>query len=126
MHTLLLVDDNKNIREFCRRELEKCGYRVLTAAHGLEALNLCDAGSPDVVVLDIRMPGISGLETTQRLFSLYPDIPVILHTAHKGDLAFDFPGGHVRALVEKSDDLEGLKDTIAQVLDRQDGRRVQA
>jgi CheY-like chemotaxis protein len=126
LHTVLLVDDNKNIREFCRRELEKCGYRVLVAAHGLEALNLCDAGSPDVVVLDVRMPGIDGLETNERLFSLYPDIPVILHTAHRGDLGIDLHKGHIRALVEKSDDIEALRETIIQVLDRPERRRAHA
>ncbi len=116
MATVLVVDDNRNIRDFCRRELEKDGYRVLVAASGEEAVRICDADSPDLVVLDIRMPGQDGLETMGRIARRHPLLPVVFFTAHPADLHFDFRSWPARACVEKSENLGALKAKIAEIL----------
>jgi CheY-like chemotaxis protein len=116
LQTVLLVDDNKSIREFCRRELEMIGYRVAVAADGEEALSICQSVPPDVVVLDVRMPGMSGIDLIRVLSERRVLIPVILHSAQKLEMDFAGIGRQVRAYLQKSPDLSELKSTIARVL----------
>src|SRR3970040_1363785 len=123
MHTILVVDDSKNIREFCGRELEKCGYRVLVAAGGREPLNLCDTEFPDVVVLDVRMPGLDGFETIRRLVYRSAALPVIFHTAHREDVRPEELCVPARWCVEKSQDLGELKSAISEALTWMDRER---
>jgi two-component system KDP operon response regulator KdpE len=74
------VDDEKPLRDFVRRNLEVRGYRVLTASNGLEALALFETEHVDLVILDVMMPHLDGLETTRRIreSSL---VPIIILTA---------------------------------------------
>ena len=116
MYTILVVDDSKNIREFCRRELEKCAYRVLVAQNGQEALDLCDSDSPDLIVLDVRMPGLDGLETVRQLLKRSSTTPVVFHTSHRRDPRLERHGWPARACIEKSQDLGELKSAIARSL----------
>jgi len=78
--TVLVVDDEKPLREFVRRNLEVRQYRVLTAANGLEALAAFDAQAIDLVVLDIMMPNMDGLELIRRIRE-ESDVPILLLTA---------------------------------------------
>lgn len=81
MQTILVVDDELSMREFLKILLEKEGYRILTAADGTEALSLAGQNPIDLVVSDIRMPGISGLELLAALKEKNADLPVIMITA---------------------------------------------
>ncbi len=81
MQTILVVDDELSMREFLKILLEKEGYRILTAADGAEALSLAGQNPIDLVVSDIRMPGISGLELLAALKEKNADLPVIMITA---------------------------------------------
>lgn len=65
--TVLVVDDEKPLRDFVRRNLEARGYKVLNAANGLEALAIFENEQVDLVILDIMMPHLDGLETTRRI-----------------------------------------------------------
>ena len=116
MFTVLFVDDSRNIREFCRRELEKDGYKVLEAPDGQVALDICGQERPDIMVLDLRMPVLDGLETVRRVRDLYPELPVILHTAHLEDLPVSSGPRPVFDCVEKTRDLVQLKSSIARAL----------
>ncbi|MBI4495250.1 MAG: response regulator transcription factor [Chloroflexi bacterium] len=82
--TVLVVDDEPRIRRFVRTELEAQGYRVLLAENGAQGLELIETEAPDLVVLDLIMPGIDGFETLERLREL-TQVPVILLTAKGGD-----------------------------------------
>jgi CheY-like chemotaxis protein len=124
LYTILVVDDSRNILDFCRRELAKCGYRIVLAHDGQEALDLCDAAPPDVVVLDIHMPGLDGLGTMRQLSARHTTIPVIFHTAHRDDLACDYRDWPVLACVEKTQDLSELKSAIVDALTHvEEGRK---
>ena len=67
MKTLLFVDDDTGFRELCRRVFEEEGYCVLLARDGAAALAMVAAQPPDVAILDVRMPAMSGLELAEEL-----------------------------------------------------------
>jgi two-component system KDP operon response regulator KdpE len=82
--TILVVDDEKSIREFIHRNLEIRDFKVLTANDGIHALKVFNSNNVDLVILDIMMPRMDGLETTQRIRqSSY--IPIIILTALDGE-----------------------------------------
>lgn len=80
--TILVVDDEKDIRISLTGILEDEGYTVLTAEGGVEALECAQQELPDLVLLDIWMPGMDGLETLERLKALFPEITVIMISGH--------------------------------------------
>lgn len=65
--TILVVDDEEQVRKLLQRILAEAHYDVVTAANGQEALDLVDKSEPALVLLDIRMPGKSGLEVLEQL-----------------------------------------------------------
>ncbi|MGH7341019.1 MAG: sigma-54-dependent transcriptional regulator [Candidatus Rokuibacteriota bacterium] len=79
---VLVVDDEPNIRKVLGALLEQAGYEVALAASALEALELVRAHDPDLVITDLRMPGVDGLDLLRRLREDFPEIPVVLLTAH--------------------------------------------
>jgi len=78
--TVLVVDDEKPLRDFVRRNLEVRGYKVLNASNGLEALAIFNNTQIDLVILDIMMPHLDGLETTRRIRE-HSRVPIIILTA---------------------------------------------
>ena len=79
---ILIVDDEKSIREMLRMTLEYEGYSVSEAESGSKAVSALAAAQPDAVILDVKMSGMDGIETLERLKELRPDLPVILLTGH--------------------------------------------
>jgi len=116
MTTILFVDDHKNIREYCRRELEEEGYRVFVARDGEEAIRLMESVRPDLFILDIRMPGINGLEAAAEIRARQCDEPIILFTSYDDACTRDERASCATACVEKREDLTELKDVIVAVL----------
>lgn len=82
METILIVDDEESIRQSLEGILSDEGFRTVVAANGEEALTLAQAEDPDLVLLDIWMPGIDGLETLQRLRQSRPNQLVIMMSGH--------------------------------------------
>src|SRR5208337_1003930 len=82
MQTILVVDDERVIREGCRRLLAPEGYEVLTAENGMEALDLLATQSPDLILCDLVMPVMGALEVLQEIKVHYPDLPLIVITGH--------------------------------------------
>ena len=80
--TVLVVDDEKNVRLTLRQALEDLGLQVNTAAGGEEALDRIEDTEHDLMLLDLRMPGLDGLEVLQRTRRQAPDLPVVIVTAH--------------------------------------------
>jgi DNA-binding NtrC family response regulator len=79
---LLVADDEKNIREGLAAALEMDGYEVVTAADGTEALNRYEKGDIDLIITDLRMPGVSGEELQKKIGIENPGLPVIILTGH--------------------------------------------
>ncbi len=80
MDTILVVDDDEDMRETLRLILEKEGYRLLTASNGNEAEEVCRKSRPGLVITDIIMPDKDGLETITDLQRNYPDMKIIAIT----------------------------------------------
>lgn len=95
---VLVVDDDKAVRESLRRSLEFNGYEVALAADGAEALAGIAATAPDVVVMDVMMPRLDGLEATRALRAAGNDLPVLVLTAR------DAVGDRVEGLDAGADD----------------------
>lgn len=80
--TLLIIDDEKNIRDGLAANFELEDYNVKTAASGEEGIELISKGDIDLVITDLRMPGISGEEVLKHVATVTPGIPVIILTGH--------------------------------------------
>lgn len=116
MKTILLAEDNKGMALLCKQGLEEEGYKVLLAYDGEEACHAVQDNTPDVVVLDISMPRVGGLEALARIKETYSDIPVILFTGFDDDCVRDRRAQLAIACVEKSGDLSELKRAIIRAL----------
>jgi nitrogen regulation protein NR(I) len=82
MGTILVVDDDPQLRQSFEKLLTQEGHTVWVAANGEAALATVKAQVPDLVIMDVRMPGMSGLETFRRLHEIEPKLPVIIMTAY--------------------------------------------
>jgi len=112
---VLIVDDEEGIRLLYKEELEEEGYEVELASSGEEALKKLDSGQMDMVLLDIKMPGMDGVEVLRKLKEKYKELPVILCTAYP-HYKQEFGTWASDAYVVKSSDLRELKDKIKDVL----------
>jgi NADH-quinone oxidoreductase subunit E len=79
---VVVIDGEDSIRESCRQTLERQGYRVSVAADGMEGLDLLKRTRPRVVILDLRMPGVSGLDVLKKLPGIDPHLIPIIITGH--------------------------------------------
>ena len=78
---LLVVDDDESLRRVTEMQLEEAGYQVLTASGGEEALALVEQQTPDLVLSDLKMPGLSGMDVLQAIRRNHPEVTVVLLTA---------------------------------------------
>ena len=116
MKKILVVDDEENIRLLYKEELEEEGFLVELARSGEEALEKLSLFRPDLVTLDIKMPGMGGLEVLKRIREKERDLPIILCSAY-GEFKLDFTTWASDAYVVKSADLTDLKSTIRKFLE---------
>ena len=82
MEKILIVDDEKNYPKIIGEILENEGYKALTASNGMEALDILNKEIVDIVLTDVKMPGMSGIQLLEKIKQTYPDTPVIIMTAH--------------------------------------------
>jgi DNA-binding response OmpR family regulator len=92
---VLVADDDEDILQLVAFRLEKAGYRILTASDGEQALQIAMDEHPDLAVLDVMMPRLTGLEVTQRLRAEGKRMPIVLLTARvqEADIARGFEAG---------------------------------
>jgi len=113
--TLLIADDEENILILYKHEFEADGYRVITAGNAQEALALIESEHPDLLIMDICMPEMDGIEALGKILSQNHKLPVILNTAYSS-YKDNFMSWAANAYVVKSSDLTELKDTVKRVL----------
>jgi CheY-like chemotaxis protein len=113
--TILVVDDDENQRFLCQEVLTDEGYNVLVAKDGKEALRKVEQKRPDLVILDIVMPKMDGMEAMTRILRKHRKIPVILNTSYSR-YREDFMTWAADAYVVKSSDFMELKKKIKELL----------
>jgi CheY-like chemotaxis protein len=117
MATLLIVDDETHQRMLYQEELSEEGYQIILASNGKEALEKVSEATPDLVVLDIRMPVMDGLEALGKIIGKERNIPVIIHSAYSS-YKEDFMSWAADDFVVKSADLTELKRKIRELLEK--------
>lgn len=112
---ILIVDDEKNIRFLLKEELTDEGYDVILAESGSTALELIRKEKPDLVTLDIKMPGEDGLSVLRKIREIEYDLPVIICSAYSVYKS-DFSAVAADHYVVKSSNFEELKNKIKEIL----------
>jgi two-component system, NtrC family, nitrogen regulation response regulator NtrX len=116
---ILLIDDDAGIRDSMRMPLEYEGYEYLQAATAEEGISLVQRESPDIVFLDIKMPGMDGMEALTRIKAIDDSVPVVMISAHgTTSTAFEASKRGAIDFIEKPFGAERLLVTIRNQLDR--------
>lgn len=116
MKKILIADDEVSMRKLYERELAKEGYEIITASNGKEAMEKVRQEIPDLLVLDIRMPGMDGLHTMSCILEENDELPIIINSAYSS-YKDSFMSWTADAYLVKSSDLTELKSTVATVLE---------
>lgn len=111
MKKILLVDDEDSIHLLYREELEEEGYEVHSALSGEEALEKLKIINPDLVILDINMPGMNGIDALRRIKEDCPNLPVILSSAYQ-EFKQDLASWASDDYIVKSSNLNELKEAV--------------
>ena len=133
--TVLVVDDLRGVRQILASLLARAGYQTIEAESGQQAIQLARQQPPDAVLLDIRMPGMSGFEVLERLHEDDPDLPVIMVTAYDDVetavqamrmgayhyLTKPFHGDEVVAILERAMEHRRLSQQVRDLRERLDG-----
>jgi two-component system response regulator (stage 0 sporulation protein F) len=115
MPKILVIEDEKNLRQLYKQDLERDGFAVVTAASAPEGLAMVETEAPDLIVMDIRLPGMDGLEAMSRVLDKHPKIPVILNSAYSS-YKDSFMSWSADAYVVKSADTDELRARVKELL----------
>jgi len=118
--TLLIIDDDDVVRASLAAYLEDSGFSVLQAANGLQGLEVFERDKPDLVICDLRMPQIDGLELIRRISALEAEVPVIVVSGAGGmsDVVEALRLGAADYLIKPLEDLSVLEHSVQRALDR--------
>lgn len=110
---LLIVDDQYGIRILLNEVFQKEGYQTFQAANGYQALDIVEKHSPDLVLLDMKIPGMDGIEILKRLKAIDADIQVIIMTAY-GELDMIQESKDLGAITHfaKPFDIDEIRDAV--------------
>jgi two-component system, response regulator, stage 0 sporulation protein F len=115
MKKILLVDDEEGIQLLYQEEFQDEGYEVVSAFTGEEALEKFKTEVPDLVILDIQMPGMNGIEVLRQMKMVAPQLPIILSTAYH-EYKHDLSAWASDEYIVKSPDLQKLKEAVHKYL----------
>jgi DNA-binding response OmpR family regulator len=117
MTNILIVEDEKNQAVLYRNQLVAEGYSVSVANDGREAVTMARNNPPDLIILDINMPGMNGIEAMGKILGENNKVPIIINTAY-ASFKDNFMTWSADAYVLKSSDLSELTRTIKEVLEK--------
>jgi len=111
MSKVLIVDDEPHLRLLYETELRRVGYETMTASNAQQGLEFVETMKPDLVILDIRMAGMDGIEALQHILERNNSIPVVLNTAFSS-YRDNYLTWAADAYVTKSADVTELLETV--------------
>lgn len=116
---ILLVDDEEDFRQICSVTLGRRGFNVTQATDGEAALKILKKNRPDIVILDLKMSGMNGIETLQKIRDIEPILPVIILTGH-GNMGTAMAGIKLEVVdfIQKPVDMNQLGIRIKGILER--------
>ena len=116
---ILIVDDQAGIRLLLQELFKRENYETSTAENGLQALQLVEVERPDCVLLDMKMPGVSGIDVLKELKEKWPNLPVIMMTAYD-DVALTSQAMEIGAMkyFTKPFDIFELRDAVHQLFEK--------
>lgn len=114
-YRLLVVENKESLRDWYVEELQEEGYDVSGVSTGKEALNKIRESLIDLVILDLKMPGMNGLELLGKVLGERRKVPFIINTAYP-HYKHNFMSWAAEAYIVKSSDLDELKDTVKKIL----------
>ena len=117
MSRVLIVDDEPHLRLLYETELRRAGFDTLSAGDAVQGLEIVQTMKPDLVVMDIRMAGMDGIEAMQQILDRDSRIPVILNTAYTS-YKDNYLTWAADAYVVKSADVTELVTTVQDVMDK--------
>jgi len=117
---ILVIEDEKNLRTLYKQDLERDGFDVVTAATAQEGLEMLESEAPDLVVMDIRLPGMDGLEAMSRVLDRHPRLPVVLNSAYSS-YKDSFMSWSADAYVVKSADTGDLRARVKELVTARSG-----
>jgi DNA-binding response OmpR family regulator len=115
---VLVVDDEEDIRMSVGQILEVCGYEVMKAENGTECLKKLEQGLPDLVILDIMMPGMSGWDVAARIKEneKWCTVPIVFLTAKGDEMSMGMGGLACEEYIVKPFDVVRLKECVERIL----------
>lgn len=116
MATILIVEDSPNHRLLIQMELEDDGHCVIAVENGREAMVIVREIAPDLVVLDLRLPGMDGIDLMCRILDHDRKLPVIIHSGY--DYRDNFRTWPAEAYVVKNSNMDILKTEVRRALER--------
>ncbi len=122
MSTILLVEDDENQCLLYEQELRLEDYEVITAIDGKEALEKVQERQPNLIIMDINMPKMDGIEAMGKIVSKHKGIPIIIYSAYSS-YKDNFMSWLANAYIIKSSDLTELKNKIKELLTKEAARR---
>ena len=126
MARILLVEDDPNECTLYQRELGEEGHSVAVAHDGPQALAACETDPPDLVIMDVSMPGMDGIDVMSRMLCRNHKLPIIINTAY-ASYKEDFRSWAADAYVIKSANLTELTEAVKHVLEtRRQGTQPQS
>lgn len=113
--SILIADDDARVRRLVRAGLEHAGFSCVESADGLDAVDKATRCSPDLIILDLRMPKLSGIEASCILRERFPAVPILLLTMYTpGPRVASVVG--VTAMFDKSEGVKGLVECVHRLL----------
>jgi len=114
---ILIVDDQKGVRRLLEELFKKEGWTVRVTTDGREALEQVEKKRPDVILMDVKMPNMNGLEASQLILEKYGDIPIIMMTAYgEIDVVKKALDAGVKKCITKPFDIIVLRDMVNELI----------
>jgi CheY-like chemotaxis protein len=113
--SILIADDHESIREIVRAVLESAGFRVLEAVDGIDAVDKASEAKPDLIILDLRMPNLNGVEAASLIKGRLPNTPIILFTMYEAGPAVLSAAG-IASVIRKPEGVVKLAQCVQTLL----------